>query len=200
MTQPQAPNERFPFLTEADREAICIGYLKGLTPGFQKLEVFEQLARLGGLDTVEIVPFRVSPVDGKSPEVLLARRPDNDYFWPGLLHIAGSVIREDDPISHVHDFDPAINRAMSEMAGVRMTHGPVEHETVHRRGVRSREITIRFWAEVEGDSESGEFYDAADILYRAPELGIFDDHATYIERVLHVYESYRAGQGGTPAN
>jgi hypothetical protein len=194
MTQSQSVQERFPFLTESDIEAITISHLESLAPGFQKFEMFKQLARLGGLDTVEIVPVRTSPEDEKSTEVLLARRPMDDQFWPGLLHIAGSVIREDDPIAHLHDWSPAISRAMAEMGGVRFMHDPVKADVVHRRGERSREVTIRYWVGVEGDTEHGEWHIAEGIQQHAEELGIFEDHAMFMRQAATAYEIDKSGR------
>ena len=189
-------SDQFPTLNESDREAIALDYLRELTPGFQKLEVFTELARLGGLDTVEVVPVRTSPDNDVSTEVLLVRRPDDDKFWPGLLHVAGSVIREDDPIAHEHDYDPALSRAMQEMGTLSFTHEPIELETVHRRGRRSREVTVRFWGEVVGHTDAGEFYDVADVLRRAPELGIKNSHAALIERVADAYQVFKTDRDG----
>lgn len=178
-------------LTDEEKRTVALEYLKELEPGYQEIDTFTQLARLGGLDTVEVVPIRQSDTESGT-EVLLARRPMDDRFWPGLLHIAGSIIREDDPIQHEHDYDPALARAMSEMGDITFTHAPIEIETVHRRGIRGREVTVRFWGEASGQpSQAGEFYDVNDVLRRAPELGIMDSHAALIGRVADQYHSLK---------
>jgi hypothetical protein len=189
-THPRWDGISYDNIPEDLREQIALEYLSRLTPGFQKFETFKQLARLGGLDTVEILPIRESKTES-GIEALLARRPADDHFWPNLLHVAGSVVREDDPIEHIHDFDPAIDRAMKEFGGsVKLARGPLRIDLIHRRGERSREVTVRFWGEVEGEpAESGEFYDSAHILRHAPEMGIFDDHAAFVEQVASAYRS-----------
>lgn len=194
MTELGSP-DRFAHLTPEDRREIALGFLEDLTPGFQRLDVFTQLARLAGLDTVEVVPVRPQAGASGGAEVLLARRSMDEPFWPGLLHVAGACVLESDPIEHEHDFGPALRRTMKEFGSdLTFTHGPVELETVHRRGKRSREVTIRYWGEVAGEPAKGEFFDINDVLRRAPELGITKSHTALIQKVADHYNTYRLGQ------
>lgn len=189
----QQSSEYTAALSNQDRRQITLDYLRGLKPGYQEFEIFEQLARLSGLSTVELLPVRVSPQDTGKIEVLLVRRPVDDPFWPDLLHIVGAVIREDDVIEHSHDYRTAISRAMGEIGGLTFADSPVELETIHHRNVRSREIIIRFWVEVVGEPLHGEFFEVSDVLGRASELGLLDSHVAMIRRVVEAYR--RAAHG-----
>lgn len=185
----QENDEYINVLSPQAKKRITLQYLEGLKPGYQEIEIFEQLARLAGLSTVEVLPIRASPQKSGKVEVLLVRRSADEPFWPNLLHVAGSIIREDDAIEHSHDYRPAISRAIEEIGGVVFAHDPVELETIHHRSYRSREVIIRFWAEVSGEPSRGEFYDAEDILNRASTLGLLDSHVEMIKQVVAAYQS-----------
>lgn len=135
-------------LTEPELRQL-IALLQKLEPGFYPIELFWQFARLMTAATIEFVPLRMN--EGKV-EVMLTRRPVDDKFWPGNLHIPGCIVRPTDTEEAV------IKRICAkELSGTRLGE-PSELHTQVRKTQRGNEMTKLFWVGVLGDSTDGEFY------------------------------------------
>lgn len=132
--------------------------LKQLEPGFLPYPIFEQIARLIALPILEVIPLRVS---AGVVEVLLIARPDDDPFWPCMLHTPGTVIRATD-INDDHNSNwPAYERIINDelkatKVGLPHYAGSQLHNS--KRGVEQAQI---YWVEVDGKPAVGEFYDVS---------------------------------------
>lgn len=71
--------------------------LDQLVPGYLPADVFYAVSRLSVLTAAEVVPLRKRGDGGY--EVLLTRRPDDDPYFAGLLHIPGQIYRPGDTIN-----------------------------------------------------------------------------------------------------
>ena len=73
--------------TETEDADQIAKILERYDPGFLPLQLFEGIARLVVTPTVELVI-----VEKDHCNVLLTLRPEDDHFWPGQLHLPGSVV------------------------------------------------------------------------------------------------------------
>ena len=143
-------------------EQIAVKYLKSLSPGFQPKAVFDELARISVLPTVEFILLRLSPESGK-PQVLLTRRPADDKWWPGQWHNPGTVLLASDPMENSHDYSEPQKRVFGDQGelkgAINIVSGPFELEAERRKTNRGHEIGIILYAQVEGEPAEGKYFD-----------------------------------------
>jgi hypothetical protein len=137
-------------------------FLKTLKPGYLPKSIFDEIARIWVIPTLEIIPLRLSPETNKV-QVLLTQRPQDDNWWPDEWHNPGSVILATDPMNGPHDYLAAAERVFGEKGelkgSIKVVNGPVEFETERRSTNRGHEISIICFAEVEGEPVEGKFFD-----------------------------------------
>jgi len=190
MTKPQFELENMNNSELAELAASC---LERLEPGLQPLPLFVQLARLVVMSTVEIVPFK--PAD-ENPKVLLAKRPDDDMWWPGQWHIPGTVLLPTDDATDVHDFDTPTDRLFkNEFHDSVIKTGNVNVFDAQRRsGGRGAEQTVFGWANIalaNGFTEAigGEFFDPENIEKELAGEIIIDGHTSTVKHALRNYKT-----------
>jgi hypothetical protein len=172
----------------ADLAAAC---LERLEPGRQPLPLFTQMARLVVTSIVEIVPF-----DSKSdwPSVLMAKRPDDDPWWPGEWHLPGAVLLPTDVISDRHDYNTPVTRLLAEdFKNSVVIDGQVRiFDTIRRSGVRGSEQVALGWTNVmvaDGVAEvvDGTFFDADHIERELAGEAVVRGHLPIIRSALDHY-------------
>jgi hypothetical protein len=130
--------------------------LRELEPGFLPYRLFEQIARLIALPILEFIPLRLME---SGIEVLLIGRPDDDPFWPGLLHTPGTVIRATD----IAEADEQTNWPAFKRIGEDELHdteiGPPHYVgSLLHKSKRGAEQAQLYWVEVVGEPKVGTFY------------------------------------------
>lgn len=129
--------------------------LEQLEPGFLPRPIFDQIARLITLPVVEFVPLRRGS-EGVV-EVLLLKRPDDDPFWPGLLHTPGTIVRATD-LRPEADNEQAFNRiAHDELKDTKISRPHFVGSMLHK-SKRGTEQAGLYWVKVTSDPQIGEFY------------------------------------------
>jgi len=190
MTFNMPSNEQLKSATPAELAQLAAECLAGLEPGRQPLPLFKELARLVVLSTVEIVPLRKS---NDRFEVLLAKRPEDDIWWPNQLHLPGSVqmpMGDDEPFS-TDDYTTPVDRILADDFGDSVTRiGDVKLFDVQRRhDVRGSEQTAFAWTQADLASgaqkvKGGDFFDA-DIVMNDPDaFRLIEGHAEIIDKAL----------------
>lgn len=171
-------------------------YLKNIEPGTYPLTLFEQLARLVVTSTVEIVPLRVKH---DTIEVLLARRPSDDPWWPGQWHLPGTVLLPNEAIEHTRDYDTSIDRLLaSEFNQSIKRDGAANMFDVQRRVTpRGTEQTVLCWVLVSMNSEdealsNARFFNAETVHSVLDAESVIDGHIETVQRAL---SEYRATNG-----
>lgn len=147
--------------------ANCLALLE---PGVQPLPLFEQIARLTVLSTVEVVPFRETLGE---LEVLLAKRSADDLWWPNKLHIPGTVLMPTDEERYLGDYETPIERIIKNEFNNTVARVDTIHVfDAHRRsGARGSEQTVFCWTKVDLNNghiepSGGEFFDVTALLSR----------------------------------
>ena len=74
--------------------AACVKALEQLEPGFLPLEVFNAIARLVRLPTVQLIPIK----EGPPLSIGIVKRDAEEAWWPNVWHFAGTVLRSTDTI------------------------------------------------------------------------------------------------------
>lgn len=155
-------------MDEQEEESMqaAVAYLATLAPGRLPLPVFQQVARLVVLPTIEYMPMRRSPVSG-AVEVLLTQRPPTDPWWPGLWHNPGTVLLASDAMEADDEYGDAEERVFGEAGELR---GEVERladavmiRTERRATTRGHEISIIFGVLVSGEPTVGKFFAIDDL-------------------------------------
>jgi hypothetical protein len=135
--------------------------LSGLEPGFLPFPLFEQIARIMTLPVIEFVPLRIN---NDKVEVLLIPRPDDDAYWPGMLHTPGTVIRATD-INEQEDNKKTFKRLIhDELKDTEMS-PPHYVESILNSSKRGTTQAQIYWVEVLGEPKVGTFYS----LHNLPE-------------------------------
>lgn len=172
----------------ADLAAAC---LEKLEPGRQPLPLFTQLARLVVTSTVEIVPFKGTC---ESPKVLLAKRSDDDPWWPGQWHLPGTVLLTTDKAFDVHDYETPVDRLYNdEFHGSISRVGSVTiFDSQRRTDTRGSEQTVFGWSHItltSGFDEvtGGELFDADRIESELAGENVIDGHLNSVKRALRHY-------------
>ncbi|MDX1765714.1 MAG: hypothetical protein R3313_02050 [Candidatus Saccharimonadales bacterium] len=149
--------------------------LAKLKPGFLPLPIFLQTARLTVTSPVELVVLR----KGKSgTEVYLTGRDSGDPFWPGLLHVPGTVVLSSDELGE--DLEGPISRLVKdEFQGVEITDKPQLLMTKFRQSERGRELAHIYWVEGNGGVEKN-WYPSS----KVKSLKIFQGHIELIEETV----------------
>ena len=130
--------------------------LKKFEPGFLPYPVFEQIMRIMAMPIVEFIPLRKV---ADHIEVLLLARPDDDPFWPGMLHTPGTVVRATDFNGDAKDAVwPAFSRILHDelqntQLGTPLFVGSILHKS--KRGVEQAQL---YAVEVQGEPQVGTFY------------------------------------------
>lgn len=178
-------------MTQAELAELAAACLEKLEPGRQPLPLFTQLARLVVTSTVEMVPIRIK--DNKL-EVLMAKRPDDDPWWPGQWHLPGAILLPTDNASDVHDYDTPVERLYVEEFGQSVIKsGDVNIFDVQRRLIpRGSEQTVFGWSLIEladGISEvrGGKFFDVDTIDDQLDRESVVDGHIDTVNNALANY-------------
>jgi hypothetical protein len=126
-----------------------------LDPGFLPYPIFEQIARLVTLPIIEFIPFR--SINGEA-HVLLIHRPDEDPFWPGMLHTPGTVIRATD-INQISENWAAFARILHDELNDTPVGNPHYVGSLLHKSKRGTEQAQLYWVEVVADTPKvGQFY------------------------------------------
>lgn len=175
-------------MTQTEIAELAATCLERLEPGRQPLSLFAQIARLVVTSTVEIVPFESK---NEHPRVLMARRPDDDPWWPGEWHLPGTVLLPTDGAKNQHDYYTPVNRLLAdEFRGSVALDGRLNmFDTRRRTGARGSEQTALGWANValsDGFVEvaDGTFFDARHVEQELAGERIVDGHLAIIEQAV----------------
>lgn len=130
--------------------------LKKLEPGFLPYPLFEQVARLVALPTVEFVPLRKN---NNVTEVLLIARVTDDPLWPGMLHTPGTVIRATDfhGTNAAGIWLPFERLLKDELKDTKLSE-PNYVGSLLQKSKRGVEQAQLYWVEVLDQPVVGEFY------------------------------------------
>ena len=153
-----------------------------LEPGYLPEPVFFELSRLMVVPVVELVPLRMR---GDSAEVLLLDRGDDDPYWPGTVHVPGTVFMATDSPGNLED---ALTRLIEgELEGVATMGRPQFVKTIFHRTRRGKQLANVHFVELADEPELGKFYPADDL----PD-NTMDHHLNFIGDAVEAY--YRAKQ------
>ncbi len=120
--------------------------LSRVPEGMLPLPLFTQIARLATLSTIEMVPLRDTD---QGEEVLLIPRPESDKWWPGQLHVPGTVLL---PTDTDGSFESAINRVRAKEIGTMTLGNPVHFTSRFQQTERGAEGAHIHYVEVlDGD-------------------------------------------------
>ena len=135
-----------------EEERQLVELLAKLEPGFLPYEIFVQIARLVTLPIIEFVPLRVR---GGEVEVLLLERDADDEFWPGEVHVPGTVVRPTDSLGEIYKAFDRIRRDELQNTNISEPYfvGSILHKS--KRGMEQAQV---FWVEVLEDPRVGKFY------------------------------------------
>ncbi|MDB5184918.1 MAG: hypothetical protein JWN38_726 [Candidatus Saccharibacteria bacterium] len=149
-------------------------------PGFLPYPVFEQIARLVALPILEFVPLRAH---NGVIEVLLIARPEDDAYWPGLLHTPGTVIRATDV--HTEDMQnwPAIDRILHDELQDTEVGAPRYVGSILHNSKRGAEQAQLYWVEVIGEPKVGNFYNV-----KALPDGLIDSQVAFIVEAARQFQ------------
>jgi hypothetical protein len=137
---------------EISSERMVVDWLKRLIPGKLPYEIFLQIARLSVSAIVELVPLMGT---SSGVQVLLTRRPDDDRYWPGMLHTPGTVIRPDDV-----SYEYALQRILTdELFGVEIIGAPVFCKNILHRVARGTESAAIYYVELTSRPSLGSMHD-----------------------------------------
>ena len=138
---------------ETDFQQFVVQGLKRLEPGYLPQEIFHQIARLSVTAIVELVPL-IQTSSGVA--VLLTRRPDDDQYWPGMLHTPGTAIRSNDA-----SYKEALRRILTdELVGVRLAGAPKFLGNILHRVARGTESAAVYYVELSATPSVGELHNA----------------------------------------
>ena len=165
--------------------------LERLEPGRQPLPLFTQLARLVVTSTVEMVPLKNT---GENPKVLLAKRSDDDPWWPGQWHLPGTVLLPTDKVSDVHDYRTPVDRLYKdEFHGSIIRDGDVNiFDSQRRVDARGSEQTVFGWSHIDltaGFDEvvGGELFDVNNVDSELAGESVINGHLLSVKRALRHY-------------
>lgn len=177
--------------------ALAAECLSRLQPGRQPEELFEQIARLTVLSTVEIFALNTT-FNASDPAVMFTRRSDSDKWWGGQMHIPGAVLLPDDAVANTHDFSAPAKRVFNnELGGIVQTDGLLHFFDLQRRsGPRGTELSPFFWTVVEVSSyadlpEDVRFFSASELREPA-DLAFVEGH---VESALAAINAYKDPMG-----
>lgn len=136
-----------------DEVAQLTTTLARLQPGFLPFDFFIQLARLTVTPTLELVPLRTN---NGHVEVLLIPRANDDKFWPGELHVPGTIIRSTDRDPH---FAEAFDRLFKNELKSPTASQPTFVTSMVNQTKRGTECIQVFYTEISGEPPVGTFYD-----------------------------------------
>jgi hypothetical protein len=180
-------------MTQEELAELATSCLERLEPGRQPLPLFTQMARLVVTSTVEMVPFM--PVN-ENPKVLLAKRSDDDPWWPGQWHLPGTVLLPTDAALDVHDYGTPVDRLFKdEFHGSIVRDGPVTIFDAQRRSwARGSEQTVFGWSRIDlarGSDEvsGGELFNAEYVENELAGESVIDGHLSSVKRALRHYRS-----------
>lgn len=125
--------------------------LRQLIPGHLSHELFVEMRRLNVSAGIEVVPLRIN--ENNKVEVLLTKRSENDEFWPGELHIPGTIFIPGDTVESTFGriFDEELDR--TKISEPKFVNFSMQHI---RRG---QEIVLVHWVEVLGEPNVGVLYE-----------------------------------------
>ena len=139
--------------------------------GYLPEPVFFELSRLMVVPVVELVPLRMS--DKGDVEVLLIDRGDDDPYWPGTVHVPGTVFMASDRPGSLQD---VFGRLLhGELHGVNIAHPPKHVKTLFHETRRGKQLANVFWVELLETPAAGNFYNVAAL----PE-NVMDHHLHFI--------------------
>lgn len=161
--------------------------LKSFEPGFLPYPIFEQIARLVALPIVEFVPLRVTQ-DGKC-EVLLIARPEDDPFWPGMLHTPGTVVRATDIHKGEQDDWQAFSRIIKDELQDTEVGQPHYVGSMFHSSKRGAEQAQLYWIEVTGQPKAGTFYS----LDALPD-GLMESQLSFVKLAAENFQNQRANK------
>lgn len=185
MTDPHPRLEEMNQVELAELASLC---LERLEPGRQPLPLFIQLARHVVTSTVEMVSLKG---EGDTLRVLLAKRPDDDLWWPGQWHLPGTVLLPTDIADSLHDYNTPVDRLYEdEFDGTIVRIGDVNIFDAQRRsGTRGSEQTVFGWSLIDlsdGHDEvsGGQLFDADHVSHELAGEDVIDGHLASIQRAL----------------
>ncbi len=111
----------------------CSGLLKQFEPGFLPLEIFNQIARLVCLPTVDVIPVKFEQSD---LYIGLVKRESTDLWWPNMWHLPGTILRSTDSIAQ------AIKRITDNEIKVASHSTPIFHNFLNHQTVRGAEVVL----------------------------------------------------------
>lgn len=188
MSQEQYPADN-PELTaspERASEQAVVEYLQSLELGAVSTKLFNELARIMVVSTIEMVPLRVSE-EGKT-QVFLTPRPEDDV-WAGQWHVPGTALRASDHIEDRHDFSDAFARLLGtggelHKEGITVVTAPVATDAEVRDTHRGHEFSRIHYVEVEGEPAGeearGRYFDVEGFPGNVPTPGVIDHHIAFI--------------------
>jgi hypothetical protein len=164
-------------MDEEDTQKL-VSYLKQLEPGFLPYDIFVQIARLVTLSIIEFVPLRSSDGD---VEVLLLERPERDEFWPGEVHVPGTVVRPTDSTGKIYKAFERIHQ--DELRGTELSDYHFVGNILHRskRGMEHAQV---FWVEVTGEPKIGKFHPADKLP-----SNLIESQRSFIEQAVRSYKA-----------
>ena len=188
--------------TREERSVAAAAILATLEPGLQDRVLFNQLARLVRLSTLDVTCFREGT---NGSEVFLGKRPGSNDWWADQEHIPGNVELPTVPGDSHDDYD-------AEADGIlrKETRGTLERvgELVlfHARlasGPRGSEQVVSGWTEVrlaDGATEpaGGRFVPLEDVLAEPPVLNLIGGHAEVIRLAAEDYRLFQQQQPVSP--
>lgn len=166
-----------------------VSFLEQVPQGHLPYELFLQIARLGVLGTVELVPLRRA--QDNTTEVLLLKRPQKD-IWSNQWHVPGTVMLPTDRVEYPSDYRDPLERLVSstgELAGtgLKFVHDPVMTETERRVTARGHEIAAIHYVEVAGEPQHGKFFSPDDLLTDVPDNRLALHQYGFIQRAVSVF-------------
>ena len=180
-------------LTQAQIADLATSCLERLEPGRQPLPLFTQLARHVVTSTVEVVPLMER---NDKIEVLMAKRSDDDLWWPGQWHLPGTVLLPTDAVSHAYDYETIVARLYTdEFSQSVVKRGDARVFDVQRRLIpRGSEQTVFAWSLidlVEGVDaiEGGELFDAETIHEQLQGQVVVEGHLNTVKLALAEYRN-----------
>lgn len=169
----------------AERERQAIEFLASLEPGPQSSRIFDEIARLVVLSTVEAVLLN-------DTQVLLSQRPESDV-WSHQWHNPGQVQMPMSPDDTTPDLDytgPVDRIIVDEFGYTVIRTSPVVVLGPERRhSLRGSEQTVLAMTDVAVRAgatlpENAQFFDVDEVLARPPGLILINGHTEAIERAI----------------
>ena len=159
--------------------------LRELEPGYLPEPIFFELSRLMVVPVVELVPLRIN---NQGTEVLLLDRGDDDPYWPGTVHVPGTVFMATDTTGNLKD---ALQRLLEgELKGVRINGGPQFVRAVFHQTRRGKQLANVHFVELAEKPEVGAFYSVDEL----PE-NTMDHQVGFIKDAARVFWAKKTTEG-----